>query len=134
MPGNQSKKPSNRRDSLKQTSTYPPATHRKNIQGRQKDTHFGNNSSSSSNKRHTHIGMNGFNGTEVSAFLNQRYSNTLTAFSNSNLDATVRPVKYESQEKAWSNKGLGSNSTWGQKGGTMANGQDFLLELVNRSK
>lgn len=30
------------------------------------------------------------------------------------MDASVRPVKYENQEKAWGNKGIGS--AWGQKG------------------
>ncbi|KAI8086426.1 uncharacterized protein BX664DRAFT_335759 [Halteromyces radiatus] len=135
MPGNNTKKqPSDRRDSLKQQGQssqqqqQQQTNSKKNAQGRQKDIHFNNI------KRQTHTGLNGFNGSEVTAFLNQRYSDTLTAFHNSNLDASVRPVKYESQEKAWGNKGLGSSSSWGQKGGTMANGQDFLLELVNRSK
>ncbi|SAL95535.1 hypothetical protein [Absidia glauca] len=107
MPGNHSKKPSDRRDPLTQT---PTQSNRKNMQGRQpKDTHFNNNSN---NKRPAHVGMNGFNGAEVSGFLNQRYSDTLAAFHNSYLDGSVRPVKHESQEKAWSNKG----SAWGQKG------------------
>ncbi|ORZ13087.1 hypothetical protein BCR42DRAFT_419145 [Absidia repens] len=105
---------------------------KKNGQGRQqrdsRDTHFG------SNRRQAHVGLNGFNGSELTAFLNQRYSDTLAAFHNSNLDTSVRPVKYESHERAWGNKGLGSSSSWGQKGGTMANGQDFLLELASRSK
>jgi hypothetical protein len=41
--------------------------------GRQpKDTHFNNNNNNNNNKRPTHVGMNGFNGAEVSGFLNQR--------------------------------------------------------------
>ncbi|CAO3583163.1 unnamed protein product [Absidia cylindrospora] len=46
----------------------------------QRDTHFG------SNRRQAHVGLNGFNGSELTAFLNQRYSDTLAAFHNSNLD------------------------------------------------
>ncbi|CAO3644614.1 unnamed protein product [Cunninghamella blakesleeana] len=124
MPGNHSKKPSDRRDSLKQQQQQQNYS-KKNLQGRPKDTHF-------NAKRHPHVGLNGFNTSEVSSFLNQRYSDTYAAFHNNNLDASVRPVKYENQEKAWGNKGIGS--AWGQKGGTMANGQDFLLELINHSK
>ncbi|KAI8344861.1 hypothetical protein BC941DRAFT_465064 [Chlamydoabsidia padenii] len=130
MPGNQTKKPSDKRDLTKPPSQQQQQQqpNKKSIQGRQQRDF------SSGNKRPAHSGLNGFNGSEVKAFLNQRYSDTLTAFHNSSLDASVRPVRHESQEKAWGIKGLGSSSTWGQKGGTMANGQDFLLELVNRSK
>jgi hypothetical protein len=89
--GNHSKKPSDRRDPLTQT---PTQSNRKNMQGKNqrattnmgfdasylrscafslgrqpKDTHFNNNNS---NKRPAHVGMNGFNGAEVSGFLNQR--------------------------------------------------------------
>ncbi|CAO3588035.1 unnamed protein product [Absidia cylindrospora] len=133
MPGNHSRKPSDRRDSFKhqqqaQTQPHQQFMNKKNTQGRHKDTHF------SGPKRQAHIGLNSFNGSEVTAFLNKRYSDTLMAFHNSKLDDSIRPVKYENQEKAWGNKGLGSSSTWGQKAGMMANGQDFLLELVSRSK
>ncbi|CAO3624500.1 unnamed protein product [Cunninghamella echinulata] len=108
MPGNHSKKPSdNRRDSLKQQSQQQQQSYKKNSQGRPKDTHF-------NAKRHSHIGLNGFNTSEVSNFLSQRYSDTYTAYHNNSLDVSVRPVKYESQEKAWGNKGMGG-SAWGQK-------------------
>lgn len=43
------------------------------------------------------------------------FSNTLSAYHDTELDASARPEKYESQEKAWGNKG-GSGPFWNQKG------------------
>ncbi|ORX54082.1 hypothetical protein DM01DRAFT_1374238 [Hesseltinella vesiculosa] len=122
MAGN--KKSSDRRNSLKQQSHAQPVhqqQNKKHTQGRHKDTHF---------QSRRHVGLNGFNGAEITAFLSQRYSDTMAAFHNANLEPSSRPVKYESREKAWGNKG----SAWGQKGGVMANGQDFLTELLDRTK
>ncbi|KAI9270452.1 hypothetical protein BDA99DRAFT_320801 [Phascolomyces articulosus] len=74
-------------------------------------------------------GVNGFNSAEVVQFLNQRFSDTLTAYHDTNAEASTRPIKYESQEKAWGNKG-GLPSVWGQKNGTMATGADLFTELL----
>ncbi|SAM05096.1 hypothetical protein [Absidia glauca] len=122
MSGNQPKKSLDKRDSSKQAFQQHPSI-RKNAQGRQESPCLDGIA--------IHYGLNGFNGAELKAFLNQQYSDTLAALHS--LDASKRPVKHEAQEKAWG-KGLGSSSIWGQKGGIMANGQDFLVELVNRSK
>ncbi|KAI9495291.1 hypothetical protein BDB00DRAFT_786379 [Zychaea mexicana] len=100
MPGNNHKqKPSDRRDSLKQQ------------------------------QRKNSAGVNGFNSAEVVQFLNQRFSDTLTAYHDTNAEASTRPVKYESQEKAWGGKG-GLPSVWGQKNGAMATGADLFSEML----
>ena len=38
----------------------------------------------------------------------------MTAYHDTNAEASTRPIKYESQEKAWGSKG-GLPSVWGQK-------------------
>ncbi|KAL1934215.1 hypothetical protein VTP01DRAFT_6397 [Rhizomucor pusillus] len=136
--GSHSKKPSDRRDSLKQQQ-------RKNSAGKQKDqqhSSIARNTQRASTPpvgppapsphvpvQHT-VGLNGFNSAEVKQFLHQRFSNTLSAYHDTELDASARPEKYESQEKAWGNKG-GSGPFWNQKAGVMASGVDFLTELSN---
>ncbi|KAI8150164.1 hypothetical protein BJV82DRAFT_662255 [Fennellomyces sp. T-0311] len=147
MPGNNHKqKSTDRRDSLKQQQRKNSAGKQKEYQqtsGSSKTTNT--NTTSNNNSRattppiaavpapvtpHT-VGLNGFNSAEIRQFLNQRkwFSDTMTAYHDSNAEVSTRPVKYESQEKAWGNKG-GLPSVWGQKNGAMATGADLFLELV----
>ncbi|CEG65445.1 hypothetical protein RMATCC62417_02233 [Rhizopus microsporus] len=77
--------------------------------------------------------QNGINTNELVEFLNMRFSDVLTAYHDTNLDASLRPEKYESQEKAW------AKPVWGQqqqqqKPGVMANGLDFLTEITHQIK
>ncbi|CDS10132.1 hypothetical protein LRAMOSA02809 [Lichtheimia ramosa] len=148
MPGNHGKKPSDRRDSLKQQQRKNNSTHK------QKEPQASNiNNSKSQHRSNTPpasatssspppplssslagplpaVGQNGFNSADVMQFLNQRFSDTLAAYHDGGGEG--RPEKYESQEKAWGNKG-GLPSVWGQKNGIMANGGDLLSELVKNS-
>ncbi|KAI8885677.1 hypothetical protein K501DRAFT_331709 [Backusella circina FSU 941] len=62
---------------------------------------------------------NGFNASEVVSFLNMRFSDTLTAYHDTN--QSKRPEKYESAQHAWKNTLLE---------GQIANGKDFLLEVA----
>ncbi|EIE76692.1 hypothetical protein G6F35_012693 [Rhizopus arrhizus] len=51
-----------------------------------------------------------FNTNDLVEFLNMRFSGALTSYHDTNLDASLRPEKYESQqEKAW------TKPVWGQK-------------------
>ncbi|KAG1447501.1 hypothetical protein G6F56_009240 [Rhizopus delemar] len=51
-----------------------------------------------------------FNTTDLVEFLNMRFSSALTAYHDTNLDASLRPERYEQpQEKAW------TKPVWGQK-------------------
>ncbi|CDH57014.1 predicted protein [Lichtheimia corymbifera JMRC:FSU:9682] len=152
MPGNHGKKPSDRRDSLKQQQRKNNSTHK------QKEPQASNINNSSKSQPHRSntppastatsssppataplssagpqpaIGQNGFNSADVMQFLNQRFSDTLAAYHDGS-SGEGRPEKYESQEKAWGNKG-GLPSVWGQKNGIMANGGDLLAELVKNS-
>ncbi|KAI8371476.1 uncharacterized protein BYT42DRAFT_580389 [Radiomyces spectabilis] len=79
------------------------------------------------------MGINGFNTSDVQGFLNGRFADMIKVMQDPNVDASSRPEKYESQEKAWGSKG-GLPSVWGQKNGAMASGADFLSELVQRAK
>ncbi|KAI8087928.1 uncharacterized protein B0P05DRAFT_584633 [Gilbertella persicaria] len=54
------------------------------------------------------LGMNGFNRGELVEFLNMRFSDALTAYHDTNLDASMRPEKYESNQKPH------TPSAWGQ--------------------
>ncbi|KAG0741462.1 hypothetical protein G6F57_006464 [Rhizopus arrhizus] len=73
-----------------------------------------------------------FNTNDLVEFLNMRFSGALTSYHDTNLDASLRPEKYESQqEKAW------TKPVWGQKPrthGTMANGLDLINELSHQIK
>ncbi|OBZ82851.1 hypothetical protein A0J61_09098 [Choanephora cucurbitarum] len=87
------------------------------------------------------VGLNGFNRGELVEFLNMH---ALTAYHDTNLDASVRPEKYESSQKPAQTSAWGSKPAfaWGQSlphksntdtTGVMSNGVDFLTELANRS-
>ncbi|KAJ8657183.1 hypothetical protein O0I10_006999 [Lichtheimia ornata] len=153
MPGNHGKKPSDRRDSLKQQQRKNNSTHKQ----KEPQANSINNSKSQPHRSNTPpastatssssppqpqpplssagpqpaLGQNGFNSADVMQFLNQRFSDTLAAYHDGS-SGEGRPEKYESQEKAWGNKG-GLPSVWGQKNGIMANGGDLLTELVKNS-
>ncbi|KAG2217156.1 hypothetical protein INT45_011331 [Circinella minor] len=154
MPGNSHKqKPSDRRDSIKQQQRKNSAGKQKEYQQTgpgNKTSNNNTNTNSNSNQGnitnrsstppivpasvpapvapHT-VGVNGFNSAEVVQFLNQRFSDTLAAYHDTNAEASTRPIKYESQEKAWGSKG-GLPSVWGQKNGTMATGADLFTQLL----
>ncbi|ORY97651.1 hypothetical protein BCR43DRAFT_247293 [Syncephalastrum racemosum] len=153
MGGNNNKKPpAERRDSLKQqgqphqgqqpsqsqaSSNQPPQQQQRksNPSGKQSSKHRGptppaHSSTPPTIPLTTHpTGQNGFNSAEVMQFLNQRYNNTATAYQEA--PPAERPEKYESQEKAWGNKG---SLPWGQKQGTMATGADFFTELCTKQQ
>ncbi|KAI7876277.1 hypothetical protein K492DRAFT_172656 [Lichtheimia hyalospora FSU 10163] len=146
MPGNHGKKPSDRRDSLKQQQRKSNSTHKQkepqpsNLSNSKAHTHRSNtppasatssSPPSSSAAPQPAVGQNGFNSADVMQFLNQRFSDTLAAY-HDGASGEGRPEKYESQEKAWGNKG-GLPSVWGQKNGIMANGGDLFTELVKNS-
>ncbi|KAI7872877.1 hypothetical protein BDF14DRAFT_1749590 [Spinellus fusiger] len=72
------------------------------------------------------IDPNAFNASEVVTFLNLRYSDTLTAFHDTNLSPSLRPEKYESQQRGWGRVPV--------KGAMMATGLDFASELMHRAR
>jgi len=76
-------------------------------------------------KTQEHVPVNNFNSLEVTNYLTQSYSTVYGAYHDPSTPEKEKPELYSSGEKAWGNKG---GLKW-SKGTTMANGQDFLLEL-----
>ncbi|KAG0168955.1 hypothetical protein DFQ30_004123 [Apophysomyces sp. BC1015] len=133
MPGNHSKKNNDRRDSAKQPQQRKNSSARKDNTNKNNVKPIPHAEPDPALSPAFHVSLNNFNSAEVVQCLNLRFSDTLTSYHDTNIDSSLRPEKYESQEKAWGNKG-GLPSVWGQKGGTMASGADFLTEVVHRLK
>jgi len=77
---------------------------------------------------HGHVPLNGFNGPQVAANLNQAWNAVMEKLQDTSIPLSEKPEVYRSGESAWSGRSP-ATVAWGARRGAMGSGTDFMTNL-----